>query len=83
MGRLCGRVHLRTVKLRGFKSFVDPTELRLEPGVAVVVVVTENYDDVGGHRTFVHDPEAAGHPQQRMACEIDEKKKAQEEHQEQ
>jgi chromosome segregation protein len=30
-------VHLRAVKLRGFKSFPDPTELRLEPGVAVVV----------------------------------------------
>jgi chromosome segregation protein len=31
------RVHLKAVKLRGFKSFVDPVELRLEPGVAVVV----------------------------------------------
>jgi chromosome segregation protein len=30
-------VHLKTVKLRGFKSFVDPVEVRLEPGVAVVV----------------------------------------------
>jgi chromosome segregation protein len=30
-------VHLRAVKLRGFKSFVDPVEIRLEPGVAVVV----------------------------------------------
>jgi len=30
-------VHLKAVKLRGFKSFVDPVELRLEPGVAVVV----------------------------------------------
>ena len=30
-------VHLRAVKLRGFKSFPDPVEIRLEPGVAVVV----------------------------------------------
>ena len=33
----CGRVHLRAIKLRGFKSFPDPVEVRLEPGVAVVV----------------------------------------------
>src|SRR6516165_4452180 len=31
------RVHLKAVKLRGFKSFVEPVEVRLEPGVAVVV----------------------------------------------
>ncbi|MBV8396268.1 MAG: AAA family ATPase, partial [Actinobacteria bacterium] len=30
-------MHLKTVKLRGFKSFVDPVEIRLEPGVAVVI----------------------------------------------
>jgi chromosome segregation protein len=30
-------VHLRSIKLRGFKSFPDPVEIRLEPGVAVVV----------------------------------------------
>ena len=30
-------MHLKAIKLRGFKSFVDPVELRLEPGVAVVV----------------------------------------------
>jgi chromosome segregation protein len=30
-------VHLRAIKLRGFKSFVDPVEIRLEPGVAVVI----------------------------------------------
>jgi len=30
-------MHLRAIKLRGFKSFPDPIELRLEPGVAVVV----------------------------------------------
>jgi chromosome segregation protein len=30
-------VHLRALRLRGFKSFPDPIELRLEPGVAVVV----------------------------------------------
>jgi len=30
-------VFLKAVKLRGFKSFVDPVEVRLEPGVAVVV----------------------------------------------
>ena len=35
--RQTARVHLRTIKLRGFKSFVDPIELTLEPGVAVVV----------------------------------------------
>jgi chromosome segregation ATPase len=28
---------LRAVKIRGFKSFPDPVEVRLEPGVAVVV----------------------------------------------
>src|SRR5919204_6294104 len=31
------RVFLRVVKLRGFKSFPEPVEVRLEPGVAVVV----------------------------------------------
>jgi chromosome segregation protein len=30
-------VHLAAIKLRGFKSFPDPVEIRLEPGVAVVV----------------------------------------------
>jgi chromosome segregation protein len=30
-------VHLKAITLRGFKSFVDPVEIRLEPGVAVVV----------------------------------------------
>jgi chromosome segregation protein len=30
-------VHLRAIKLRGFKSFPEPVEVRLEPGVAVVV----------------------------------------------
>jgi len=30
-------VHLRAIKLRGFKSFVDPVEILLEPGVSVVV----------------------------------------------
>jgi chromosome segregation protein len=30
-------VHLKAVKMRGFKSFVDPVEVRLEPGVAVVI----------------------------------------------
>jgi chromosome segregation protein len=30
-------VHLRAVKLRGFKSFPDPVEVRLEPGVGVIV----------------------------------------------
>jgi chromosome segregation ATPase len=30
-------VHLRAIKLRGFKSFPDTVEVRLEPGVAVVV----------------------------------------------
>ena len=30
-------MHLRSLKLRGFKSFPDPIEVRLEPGVAVVV----------------------------------------------
>src|SRR5256885_7833545 len=31
------RMYLRAIKLRGFKSFPDPVEVRLEPGVAVVV----------------------------------------------
>ena len=30
-------MHLQSIKIRGFKSFVDPLELTLEPGVAVVV----------------------------------------------
>jgi chromosome segregation ATPase len=30
-------VHLRSIRLRGFKSFPGPVEVRLEPGVAVVV----------------------------------------------
>jgi chromosome segregation protein len=30
-------VHLRSLRLRGFKSFPDSLELKLEPGVAVVV----------------------------------------------
>jgi chromosome segregation protein len=30
-------VYLRAVKLRGFKSFPDPVEVRLEPGVGVIV----------------------------------------------
>jgi chromosome segregation protein len=34
---LCGRVHLRSIRLRGFKSFPDPVAIRFEPGVAVVV----------------------------------------------
>ena len=28
-------MHLQSIKIRGFKSFVDPLELTLEPGVAV------------------------------------------------
>jgi chromosome segregation protein len=30
-------MHLRAIKLRGFKSFPEPVEVRVEPGVAVVV----------------------------------------------
>ena len=30
-------MHLKAIKLRGFKSFPDAVEVRLEPGVAVVV----------------------------------------------
>ncbi|HXG75952.1 MAG TPA: AAA family ATPase, partial [Gaiellaceae bacterium] len=30
-------MHLRTIRIRGFKSFPDPLEIRLEPGVAVIV----------------------------------------------
>ena len=35
--RECAAVHLRSIKIRGFKSFPDPLEIELEPGVAVVV----------------------------------------------
>ena len=28
-------MHLKAIKLRGFKSFVEPVEIRLEPGVSV------------------------------------------------
>src|SRR5512139_3748425 len=30
-------MHLSAIKIRGFKSFPDPIEVKLEPGVAVVV----------------------------------------------
>jgi chromosome segregation protein len=30
-------VHLRSIRVRGFKSFPEPLELRLEPGVSVIV----------------------------------------------
>jgi chromosome segregation protein len=30
-------VHLKSIRIRGFKSFADPLELTFEPGVAVVV----------------------------------------------
>jgi chromosome segregation protein len=30
-------MHLRCIRIKGFKSFPDPVEVRLEPGVAVVV----------------------------------------------
>src|SRR5438034_5758890 len=30
-------MHLRAIRIRGFRSFPDPVEVRLEPGVAVVV----------------------------------------------
>ena len=30
-------MHLRAVKIRGFKSFPEPVEVRLEPGVGVIV----------------------------------------------
>jgi chromosome segregation protein len=30
-------VHLRTLRIRGFKSFPEPLEITLEPGVAVIV----------------------------------------------
>ena len=32
-----GSMHLKTIRLRGFKSFPEAVEVRLEPGVAVVV----------------------------------------------
>ena len=30
-------MHLRSLRVRGFKSFAEPVELRFEPGVAVVI----------------------------------------------
>ena len=30
-------MHLKTIRIRGFKSFPDALELSLEPGVAVIV----------------------------------------------
>src|SRR5579884_1020483 len=30
-------MHLRSIRLRGFKSFPEPVEVKLEPGVAIVV----------------------------------------------
>src|SRR5213592_4284405 len=30
-------MHLRSIRIKGFKSFPEPVEVRLEPGVAVVV----------------------------------------------
>ena len=32
-----GHVHLRSIRLRGFKSFPDAVDVRLEPGVAVII----------------------------------------------
>src|ERR671929_1580558 len=34
---LLARMYLRAIRLSGFKSFPDAVEVRLEPGVAVVV----------------------------------------------
>jgi chromosome segregation ATPase len=34
---MVGLLFLKAIKIRGFKSFPDPIEVRLEPGVAVVV----------------------------------------------
>src|SRR5690349_12105505 len=31
------RMHLKALKLHGFKSFADPTTLRFEPGVTAIV----------------------------------------------
>ena len=36
-GENAASVHLKSIRIRGFKSFADPLELSLEPGVAVVV----------------------------------------------
>jgi chromosome segregation protein len=33
----CAAVHLRSLRIRGFKSFPDTLEISLEPGVAVIV----------------------------------------------
>ena len=32
-----GRVHLKTLTIKGFKSFASSTTLRLEPGITAVV----------------------------------------------
>ena len=37
MGARMAAVHLRTLRIRGFKSFPDSLEISLEPGVAVIV----------------------------------------------
>ena len=42
-------MHLKVIKLRGFKSFVDPVEVRLESGVSVVV--GPNIEVFGGQDT--------------------------------
>ena len=36
-GENAASVHLRTLRIRGFKSFPEPVEISLEPGVAVIV----------------------------------------------
>ncbi len=38
-------MHLRAIKLRGFKSFPEAVEVRLEPGVAVVVGLLFDNED--------------------------------------
>ena len=35
--RYCGPVHLKTLTIKGFKSFASSTTLRLEPGITAVV----------------------------------------------
>ena len=36
-GENAASVHLRTLRIRGFKSFPEPVEISLEPGVSVIV----------------------------------------------